>query len=205
MVDCKKSIILTGEQLDVEGVCGICGSYIETFDLEYSCDNVMYWCQNCTEVLLCASTDDLGVYENCAVPLHQEEIEICVGANGLLKPELTNGKLCAVGILKFKLFYVTCLDVQTESGEQYTDSDSDTEDDEVVDKCLAKIRAIYAKGREANTDKRAVFVPEGVSVYTFSQAREVLQDSLSHDGVYLYYVGVCSCCGREYTSWICGD
>lgn len=220
---------MTHRDMDVMGVCGLCQShiYFDDFDFEYSRENIMYWCDNCHEVLLCANSENLeslnnGVFDKCATPLNQTEREDVIGENGIFKMKLQsdtmyikkhafaieyvdnalqNGKLCTVGILSLKLFYVSCSQVKTETGSYYSDSDSDTEDD----KCLAKVKAIYAKGESLNTDKRALFVPGGINVYTLSQARQLVQNKLSHDGIHLYYVGICSCCSREYTGWISGD
>jgi len=194
---------------DFEGfviICPLCGDIPRRADIgDYVDDNIVIWCKNHGEILLCLSETIKyidGVYESrgtfnevlnsretdCAVKTNKRDFVDFYKRNdfkmpnneclsNLLAEDESNYSVFRIGVLKITDILST--------GELDDNDEDNDEDDEETD---ATVMPKYHKVDDvcfADIDKKNICT--------------------DHDGIYLYYKGYCMQCEKHYESKIWGD
>lgn len=184
-----KCLLMCGEyDDDIASVCGFCHTDVDTIDYEdYVKQNIVLWCPNCGEVLLCCGAlheensfreldNSNGHPSNCIQEItHQEALKI--ESNSSLVKELLpcNGwKYFLVGVMEIS-HTLTQHELNESDSEDYENDENNIPSIDLMNKLKTPIMKL--KESEFDTD---------------------------HGGSYLWYQADCSECKRRCTSVIWG-
>lgn len=186
---------------DIAAVCPVCHKGVDCiYYSDYVKDNIVLWCKNCGEILMCCGQNQeqnsINNYLNQTTNLHpcscikeithqqaieiesQSEIQRAIELSENWFPDQKNPiRYLLIGVIE-----LTHSISESELGiNSSNESDSEYDEDQIPSLSMMK---------------------------KFTTPIVKLQDSefdTDHDGVFLFYAGVCSECNRQCRSVIWGD
>jgi hypothetical protein len=190
-----RALIIDEEDGDIFAVCPHCRFVTNNVEVDdYVGDNCLMWCNNCGEILFCITGDNgsgdvnklaqLAAEQSCVIRLTREEALQYVNETDLDKA--VTGKKPNNEKLSYYLTGVLNI-THMISSAALSDDDTNMMDDLTDAQTLEKIREHY----------------HDVNVTRFKDIPTEIDTA--HDGIYLYYRGYCSHCGKQYENKIWGD